>query len=668
MAHDPDAADTGVASLLAAADQDEARGPGREPGGYHARALSALARRGRLRSLAPRSGIDFTSNDYLGLANSPELKAAALAAIEAGIPIGAGGSRLLRGNHDQHEALEAEAARFFGAQSALYFGGGFQANAALLASLPARGDLVVYDALVHASVVDGIGLTKATTAVAAHNDPDAVADAIAAWRRGGGTGRPWIAVESVYSMDGDRAPLADLMAVADRHDAMLLVDEAHATGCLGPGGRGLAAALEGRENVICLHTCGKALGASGALITGPAVIRDFLVNRARAFIYATAPSPVMAAVVRRALALVDEQPWRRDELAARVARTGQLLAAQAIPGSALPGSCLPGSGLPSSGTPIQPIIVGSDARATALAAHMQAAGYDIRAIRPPTVPEGTARARIVLSLNVTLTDIDAMLATLAQALEKIGAPASRVHLAKADAPKPSATSNGQRSAPAVVVTGTGTGVGKTVFAAGLAAALDGTYWKPVQSGLDGPTDTDTVRDLSGLPADRFLPEAYRLKAPLAPFHSAMLDRVTIDTCRLVPPATDRPLVIEGAGGLMVPLSADCDMIDLFDRWNLPVILVASTALGTINHTLLSLAAMRARHIRIAGVAFVGAENAPTETFIAHKASVERLGRLPHLPALDRPSLHAAFAEGFDLARLKRALAHLDTGSPDWQAP
>jgi dethiobiotin synthetase len=125
---------------------------------------------------------------------------------------------------------------------------------------------------------------------------------------------------------------------------------------------------------------------------------------------------------------------------------------------------------------------------------------------------------------------------------------------------------------------------------------------------------------------------------------------------------------EGAGGLMVPLSADCDMIDLFDRWNLPVILVASTALGTINHTLLSLAAMRARHIRIAGVAFVGAENAPTETFIAHKASVERLGRLPHLPALDRPSLHAAFAEGFDLARLKRALAHLDTGSPDWQAP
>jgi len=373
----------------------------------HARALEALARRGRLRTLQPRAGHDFTSNDFLGLANSPELADAARDALDRGVPLGAGGSRLLRGNHDEHEALEAEAARFFGAETALYFGGGFQANAAILATLPARGDIVVYDALVHASAHEGLALTKAATTEARHNDPQSFDDALQTWRNAGGTGRPWIAVESVYSMDGDTAPLADLMDIAARHDANVVVDEAHATGVLGPGGRGLAAAYEGRENLICLHTCGKGLGASGALVTGPAVIRDYLVNRARAFIYATAPSPVMAAVVRRALTLVEAEPWRRAALAARVGHVRERLAA----------TC----GLTPSPTHIQPVIVGTDSRAVALAERMQASGYDIRAIRPPTVPEGTARLRIVVTLNVDDAMTDAMLSDLAQALPAVRA-------------------------------------------------------------------------------------------------------------------------------------------------------------------------------------------------------------------------------------------------------
>jgi 8-amino-7-oxononanoate synthase len=263
----------------------------------HERALDALLRRGRLRALEPARGIDFTSNDYLGLAQSQVLADAVADAIARGVPVGAGGSRLLRGNHPEHEALEAEAAKFFGAETALFFGGGFIASTALLAALPARGDVIVYDELIHASVHEGMRLSKADRAPARHNDPQSFADAIMVWRAAGGTGQPWIVVESLYSMDGDRAPIDELADLAKRNDAMLIIDEAHATGVFGPDGRGLAAQLEGRQNVITVHTCGKALGVMGALVLAPRTIHDFLVNRARAFIYATAPSPLVAAAL-----------------------------------------------------------------------------------------------------------------------------------------------------------------------------------------------------------------------------------------------------------------------------------------------------------------------------------------------------------------------------------
>ena len=200
-----------------------------------------------------------------------------------------------------------------------------------------------------------------------------------------------------------------------------------------------------------------------------------------------------------------------------------------------------------------------------------------------------------------------------------------------------------------VVTGTDTNVGKTVVAAGLVAALDGEYWKPVQSGLGGQTDTETVGSLSGLPPDRFHTEAYRLNAPLAPLHAANVECVTIDEARLVPPLTSRPLIIEGAGGLLVPVTRNVTMADLFARWRIPVVLVARTALGTINHTLLSVEAMRARHIPIAGVVFIGGENAPTEHHIASFGAIRHLGRLPHLAPLDQGSLASAVAASLDLA-------------------
>ncbi|BCM17755.1 8-amino-7-oxononanoate synthase [Mesorhizobium sp. J8] len=364
--------------------------------------LQGLARKDRLRRLAPRSGLDFSSNDYLGLASCGRLGNAVAAAIARGTPVGATGSRLLRGNAPEHEELEADAAAFFGAERALFFGGGYIANFALLTALPQKGDLLVLDELAHASMHEGARAGRAEFVPVVHNDADALEDAIRRWRASGGMGRIWIAVESLYSMDGDRAPLESLIALADRNEAFIVVDEAHATGIWGPDGRGLAAAFKGRDNIVALHTCGKALGASGALVTGPRTLCDYLVNRSRPFIYATAPSPLMAVAAREALAVLVDEPMRRVDLHERVAFAGRQFAERC--------------GVRASGTQIQPVVIGDVRRTMAVAAELQAHGFDIRGIRPPTVPEGTSRLRISLTLNVDEAATSAMMDALVDAL------------------------------------------------------------------------------------------------------------------------------------------------------------------------------------------------------------------------------------------------------------
>ncbi|MGV1682659.1 8-amino-7-oxononanoate synthase [Sphingopyxis sp. NJF-3] len=373
----------------------------RQPFHAHRADLAALAADDRRRALAPRTGIDFASNDYLALAGSYALGEALAAGLERGLPAGSGGSRLLRGNHAEHEALEAHAARHYGSEAALFFPTGFAANAALFATLPQRGDLIVHDELIHASAHDGMKLGRAGHVDARHNDAQAFEDVIARWRAGGGTGTPWIAVESLYSMDGDRAPLADLAAVADRHEAILVVDEAHATGVYGPAGQGLAHGLAGRENLVTLHTCGKALGAEGALLCGPAIVRDFIVNRGRPFIFSTAPSPLVAWLVRHALEVVANEPERAARLHALVRRAEARLAPL---------------GIAASGSQIIPVLIGDNARTMRIAAALQAAGFDVRGIRPPTVPHGTARLRIAITLNVGEPEVDAMVDALAAAM------------------------------------------------------------------------------------------------------------------------------------------------------------------------------------------------------------------------------------------------------------
>jgi 8-amino-7-oxononanoate synthase len=369
----------------------------------HEKSLEALRTRGRYRQLMPRDGHDFASNDYLGLAGSDVLRAAAADALARGVPVGAGGSRLLRGNDAEHQLLEAEAAEFFGTEAALFMGGGFNANQAIFSTLPQQGDLVLYDALIHASTHDGMRLGRAETRSFAHSDAEDAARALKAWRAEGGTGQVWIAVEAVYSMDGDLAPLEALMALADAEGAVLVVDEAHSTGVFGDLGRGLAHEIAHRPNVLSLHTCGKALGASGALICGQRVLIETLINKARGFIFATAPSPLNAALVRAALQELQQNPGRREQ------------AWQGI--THAQGEAKRLCGLDGFQSQILPVVIGDDKRTMSLASAMQTRGYDIRGIRPPTVPRGTSRLRLSITLNTGAGVITRMFEDLAREME-----------------------------------------------------------------------------------------------------------------------------------------------------------------------------------------------------------------------------------------------------------
>ena len=343
--------------------------------------LTRLKTAGRYRALRPRAGIDLSSNDYLGLSDHPDLRRAAVAVLQGGLVLGSGGSRLLSGHHDAHADLEAFAARHFGVPRALYFATGFQANYALTTALIGRHDVAIFDALSHASLRDGLHAVHGRAIKVRHNDLDGFEAALRRPR----PARAFVLVESAYSMDGDLAPVADLLRLCERYDATLIVDEAHGTGVLGATGKGLTEGLAS-ERLITLHTCGKALGVAGALVCAGDDVIDYLINRARPFIYSTAPMPLQALLTQKALQIAAREGWRRERLRAlqaRVAARRPALTPQ---------------------SPIVPIRLGEDARAVAVAQALQEQGFDIRAIRPPTVPAGSARLR--LSLNARLTDAD----------------------------------------------------------------------------------------------------------------------------------------------------------------------------------------------------------------------------------------------------------------------
>lgn len=353
--------------------------------------LEALEARGlRRRAREPGAGVSFCSNDYLGLARRPAPPVAS----------GAGASRLVAGEHGAHAELERALASWLGAEASLLFTSGYAANVGAIAALAEPGDLIVSDALNHASIIDGARLSRARVAVTPHNDLGEVERALATR----GERRAWVVVESYYSMDADGPDLGRLRDLCDAHGAGLYVDEAHALGVLGPAGRGLAAAAGVAPDVV-VGTLGKALGSQGAFVAGRAVLRDWLWNRARSFVFSTGLSPAAAAAASAALGEVLASA-RREKVATLAERLRAGLAG-------LPGLEVLGFGH------VVPVVAGSSDRALRLAALVAEAGVDAPAIRPPTVPEGTARLRLTVTAAHTEDEVDQAAAAVRGASERL---------------------------------------------------------------------------------------------------------------------------------------------------------------------------------------------------------------------------------------------------------
>jgi len=377
-----------------------------------AQVLQDLARTARHRTLKPteplagmvvaREGrrlLNFSSNDYLGLSRDPRLAAAAAAAT-AGQGVGATASRLVCGTFPVHQALESALARFKGTDAALVAGSGFQTNAGVLAALldpqvAGAAPQVFADRLIHASMYEGLGQAGARPQRFRHNDLEHLAQLLE--RHGGRSSFRMILTESVFSMDGDRADLPALAALARRHDAFQYVDEAHATGVLGPGGAGLCAEPGARGQVdLVMGTFGKALGGYGAFVAGPALIRDWLVNRCRSFIYSTALPPPAAAAALAALELLPDLDAERALLLRRGDRVRAALHRLGIDTL-------------DSTTQIIPALMGGEAETLAAARLLEAQGILAVPIRPPTVPPGTGRLRLTLTAAHTEADLEQLL-------------------------------------------------------------------------------------------------------------------------------------------------------------------------------------------------------------------------------------------------------------------
>lgn len=350
--------------------------------------------------------VNFASNDYLGLAADPELCAAFAAA--ASRRAGSGASPLVCGHTEAHEALARELARWLGYERVLLFASGYQCALAVIPALIGRGALCLMDRLCHASLIDGARLSGAKLLRYRHLDLGHL-EALLSAR----ADQPALIVsDAVFSMDGDIAPLPELAALAARAGASLLVDDAHGLGVLGPEGRGSAAeaGLSAEELPLLMGTFGKAFGLAGAFLAGPAALIEALLSEARGLIYSTAPPPAHAEALHVALRLVQAGEDRRRKLARLIERFRALAAAWSIP-------LLP------SRTPIQPVLLGDAERALAVSSRLQAKGFLVPAIRPPTVPAGTARLRVSLSAAHEEAEVEALATALAEVLAEGAKPA-----------------------------------------------------------------------------------------------------------------------------------------------------------------------------------------------------------------------------------------------------
>ena len=377
--------------------------------------LSALERAGLRRTLRPLHGrhgariadrergyVDFSSNDYLGLAADPRIAQAAIEALRAA-GTGAAAARLISGHHDLHEALEQAVARFLETEAALLFPSGYMANVGALPALAKRDDAVFSDALNHASLIDACRLARAETQVLPHGDVAALERAVEQGRER--YRRRWIVVEGIYSMDGDLAPLSEVAALARRSGAWVYLDDAHGIGVLGANGRGAGERAGVASDIsVLVGTLGKAFGVAGAFVAGSRATVDFLANRARAFVYTTGSPPALAAAALAALEIAQREPERRDRLRANARELRAGLAALGWPASG-----------PEDGH-IVPVVIGDREPTMRAAEALRTAGFLVGAIRPPTVPLGTARLRLTVSAAHSSADIAELLKALASSL------------------------------------------------------------------------------------------------------------------------------------------------------------------------------------------------------------------------------------------------------------
>jgi 8-amino-7-oxononanoate synthase len=397
------------------------------------RRLDALDAQGLRRSLSPPSGIDLSSNDYLSLSAHPSVVAGFMAAA-AREGCGSTGSRLLRGEREAFSDLERRFAAFKGADRALYFSSGYLANLAVLATFAEPGDIIFSDAANHASLIDGTRLSRAQVVVFGHNDvlqlesllsacgPREGSESSSAAARASGGGAPravmnacgpgegqrFVVVESLFSMDGDEAPLREYAALCRDTGSVLVVDEAHAVGVFGSRGSGLleASGLDANQ-CLSISTAGKALGVAGAFVAGPEWAIQYLIQRGRPFVFSTAPPPAVADAIDASLTLVEKEPERRARVLALAAHLRRRLAEA-------------GAGVLPGRSQIVPVMIGDNDRAVAVAAQLQREGFDVRAIRPPSVPQGTARLRVSVNASLSEAVLDRFTGVLASALREAG--------------------------------------------------------------------------------------------------------------------------------------------------------------------------------------------------------------------------------------------------------
>jgi 8-amino-7-oxononanoate synthase len=567
---------------------------------------------------------EFSSNDYLSLCTDERVEAAARDAIER---FGAGGraARLLGGGCMLDAQAERAAAEWLGSESALLFPSGYQANVGLIAALAGPGAAIFSDELNHASIVDGARLSRAAVHVHRHLDLEHLDELLSTQR---GATQRFVVTETVFSMDGEQASLLELHELCARHDAFLLLDEAHAVGLVGDQGAGGWMAVDSRNEIgsspasrlaARIVTGGKALGVSGAFVVGSRALRDHVSNHARSFVFSTAVPPAVSGALCASIGLARSATASRERACALAARVARELA------------------LPAPAAAIVPFVVGTGEAAIALSRALLEDGLDVRAVRPPTVPDGSARLRIVCHAH----NSDAAIDTLVRRLR--GTPSRK--MPRADA----------RARPLCVV-GTDTGVGKTVVSALLARAAlrrgPAAYWKPVQTGSED--DTRTVTSLAG-PRLVACGPVHRFELPASPHTAAAATGSRIDFEELVRSwrrmrvECEGTLVIELAGGLLVPYDDTRTQADLIARERPDVVLVARSGLGTLNHTLLTLEALAVRALAVRALFLVGERHAANAQTLRARSRVPVMELEPMDP-LD-PTALDAWLDRNDLAEL-----------------